>query len=263
MSAAPPARGPASVRSLPLLLLPLAIAVVLAVALRRASLPEGLVDPLAFAAGAALSLGSLAALVFVPPPAAASLLASAAYFVGAAVGGGAIAWALVDAGLLTGAAALGGAIGRRVQHPGHVLAASAIAAAADVLSISTPSLPTHAIARSERALAWLAVAAPVPGTSAVAPVLGLGDLVFASLVLAAGEAHGVSRGRLALAGAAGLAAAGLGAAWLARPVPALVALGGAFVALVPAFRRVRAEDRRATAAAVLLLAAALARAATR
>jgi hypothetical protein len=164
--------------------------------------------------------------------------------------GAVVAAVLVNLGLTAGAHAAGGSIGRRVAHPGHLLPACAVAAAADLASVVHPAGPSHAIAGSERALSLLAIGFTVPGTHAVAPVLGLGDLVFLALVFGAAVAHGLSLFRVALAAACGVALAGAFAALLQREVPALIPIGAAIVAGVPAARRVRQEDRRTTVFAV-------------
>ncbi len=95
----------------------------------------------------------------------------------------------------------------------------------------------------------------MPGTDAVAPALGVGDLVFLALVLGVAAAHRFSIARVALAAAVGLAAAGGLAAALQREIPALVPLGAAIVACVPEARRLRVEDRRTTVVALALAAA--------
>jgi hypothetical protein len=164
----------------------------------------------------------------------------------------ALAVALVDLGLVSIAHAVGGSIGRRVSHPGHLLPACAVAAAADVASVVHPAGPSHAIAQSERALSLLAIGFPVPGTTQVAPALGLGDLVFLALVLGVGVAHRLSLTRTAISAALGLAAAGALSAVSGREVPALVPLGAALIAGIPEARRLRPEDRRTAAIAVTL-----------
>jgi hypothetical protein len=210
------------------------------------------------AAGAALLSLSLAARADLAPRAAAGLLAAGVALVGAAFLAAArpvLAVALVDLGLVAAAHAVGGSIGRRVAHPGHLLPACAVAAAADLASVIHPAGPSHAIAASERALSLLAVGFPVPGTDAVAPALGVGDLMFLALLLGVAAAHRFSIARVALAAAVGLAVAGGLAGALQREIPALIPLGAAVVALVPEARRLRPEDRRTAAISVTLAAA--------
>jgi hypothetical protein len=160
---------------------------------------------------------------------------------------------LVDAALIAIAAALGGAIGARVEHPGHLLPASLVAASADVVSLLSPSGLTHAIAADARALSLLAVSFPVPGTREAAPALGLGDLVFIALLLAAARRHALGVGRVAGLALLGVAVAGAASAILEAAVPALPAVVAAVLLGVPAARRVRRKDRT-----VALVAAAIA-----
>ncbi|MFT3772790.1 MAG: hypothetical protein QM820_45960 [Minicystis sp.] len=166
-----------------------------------------------------------------------------------------VAVVIVNLGLVMIAHAAGATIGRRVAHPGHLLPACAVAAAADLASLLHPSGPTHAIASSERALAFFAAGFPVPGTRAVTPALGLGDLVFLALVLGVAAAHRLSIARAAACGAAGLAVAGVAAGWLGVAVPALIPIGAAVVIGLPAARTLRAEDRRTTAVAIAVAVA--------
>lgn len=148
--------------------------------------------------------------------------------------------------------AVGGAIGSRVIHPGHILPASIVAAAADVLSLVHPEGPSHAIVESERALSLLAIHFPVPGLGVMAPVLGLGDLVFLSLVLAVVVRHRLSLFRAAALGLAGVLGAGFFSALLEAPVPALIPIAAAITAGLPEARALRPQDRRTTRIAAVL-----------
>lgn len=170
------------------------------------------------------------------------------------------AWlaAPVASALVALAVGLGGSIGLRVQHAGHFLPAAAMAAAADVVSVTASFGPSHAIAESPRALSLLAISFPVPGTHLAAPALGVGDLLFFALALGLARAHALSAVRVGLAGYLGVLLAGLLSAVLAAPIPALPAIGGAIVAFVPETRKVRRADRTATTIAVGLALVALA-----
>lgn len=210
-------------------------AVAVAVALRAAP------KPLVLAPGGAVLL-SVAALAPMPPTVRAAIVATA--LVGLAVG-------------------LGGSIGLRVQHAGHLLPAAAMAAAADIVSVTASFGPSRAVAESPRALSLLAASFPVPGTTEVAPALGVGDLVFYALALGVARAHALPYLRVALAGYGGILLAGAAAAWTAAPVPALPAIGAAVVLAVPATRRVRRADRTPTVVAVGLAVLAVAWAAVR
>jgi hypothetical protein len=222
----------------------------------RLSMPEAGVSALHYGAG---TTSALVALAVAARAKVADRAAIAMFVAGAALVGvtfvahppAAVAATLVNLGLAAGAHALGGSIGRRVAYPGHLLPACAVAAAADLASVVHPSGPSRAIAASEKALTLLAIGFPVPGTHAVAPVLGVGDLVFVALVFGAAVAHGLSLVRVAFAVASGIAVAGVFAALLQGEIPALVPIGAAVVAGVPAARRVRDEDRRTTAFAIV------------
>lgn len=211
--------------------------------------------PLALAANARMLPRPLIAL------AAASILALAGIFI--ASPDQAVAALVVNLALLALAHATGGSIGRRVSHPGHLLPACAVAGAFDAASVFHPHGPSHAIARSARALTIAAVAFPVPGTRNVAPSLGVGDLVFMALVLGAAAAHRISILRTTACLAVGLVAAGTLAAGFHIAVPALVPLGAAVVIGLPEARRLRREDRSTAAIAVTVALGVLAAAAAK
>lgn len=238
----------------------LAIAHLAAPHVRMGELAASLVT---FALGTVVSLGGLT----LTAPRKARPRESAALALIAALGLAAVAWRIAPpslAGLATAtahlllASALGASIGHRVEHPGHLLPACAVAAAADLASITTPGMPTRELLTTERALDLVAFPAPVPGTSSWAPVIGIGDLVFAALVLGAAAAHSLSRARASTALVLGALLAGVASAALERPVPALVPMAASVVALLPAVRRPRPRDRRATQLALALAAAVIA-----
>lgn len=158
--------------------------------------------------------------------------------------------AIVDALLIGFAWATGAAIGERVEHPAHLLPAAAVAAAADVASVVSSWGPSAAIASSERALAVLAISFPVLGTRAVAPALGVGDLVFIALALGVARRHGLPYGRITILALLGVVLAGFASAAMERAVPALPAIGVMIVAFVPASRAVRRRDRTVTTIAL-------------
>jgi hypothetical protein len=194
--------------------------------------------PLALAARAGLSTRAAVSV------AGAALLALAA----AALAGpmGLVTLVVVDAALVALAWAVGGSIGRRVGHPGHLLAACLVAAAADLASVVHPQGPTHAIVKSERALSLLAISFPVPSTHAFAPVLGVGDLLFAALALGVAAQHRLSVLRMAALIALGVLVAGLAAALFETAVPALIPMAAAIAMGLPAARRLQPQDRRTT-----------------
>ena len=164
----------------------------------------------------------------------------------AALSPAAIATALlVDGALVCLSWALGCSLGRRVQHAAHLLPACVVAASADLVSLLSPEGPSHAIAESERALSVLATAFPVPGSLAIAPALGVGDLLFMALALGVARAHHLPYVRCVIACASGTALAGVAAAWSGLPVPALVPIAALLVLALPEIRKLRRSDRSA------------------
>jgi hypothetical protein len=165
---------------------------------------------------------------------------------------GAAAALTIDASLVAFAHAAGGSLGRRVADPGHLLAACIVGAAADLASVLHPAGPTHAIVESERALSLLAVSFPVPTTHAFAPVLGVGDLLFAALVLGVASAHRLSIARASACLFAGVAVAGAASGVLGGAVPAIVPIAAAVVVGMPAARRLGPRDRATTRVAAAI-----------
>jgi hypothetical protein len=157
-----------------------------------------------------------------------------------------LAMLLVDTALVGLAWVIGASIGRRVQHASHLLPACVVAASADLVSLLSPEGPTHAIARSDRALSVLAVWFPVAGTRAMAPALGVGDLLFMALVFGVAAVHGLPYARTVFLAALGTAVAGAVAALLGVAVPALVPIAAAILLGLPMVRRPRPADRSAT-----------------
>lgn len=157
---------------------------------------------------------------------------------------------VVDPLLVAFAAMTGALIGERVEHPSHLLPAAAVAAAADIVSVASAWGPSAAIASSDRALSVLAISFPVISTRAVAPALGVGDLVFIALALGVARKHELPYRQVALLALAGVLAAGLLSARLERAVPALPAIGAMIVAFVPRARALRRKDRSAATVAI-------------
>ena len=218
--------------------------------LPRLRVSEGLADAIAFAGGTLFPiLGlSLAAMVEV----------SLAFALGIATMAAAVLIALAvlqpspiitvlmaDGALVWLSWALGGSLGRRVQHAAHLLPACVVAACADLVSLLSPEGPSHAVAESERALSVLAVWFPVPGRPALAPALGVGDLLFMALVFGVARAHGLPYARCVVACVVGTALAGLASAWSGSAVPALVPIAAVVVLTLPAVRKLQRRDRRA------------------
>jgi hypothetical protein len=165
------------------------------------------------------------------------------------------AMVLVDGALVSLAWAVGSSIGRRVQHASHLLPACVVAASADLVSLLSPEGPSHAIAESDRALSVLATWFPVPGSHAIAPALGVGDLLFMALVFGAAIVHHLPYARAVVLCVLGTAAAGFASAWFGVAVPALVPISAAILLGLPQVRRVRAADRTAATWSMLIAGA--------
>ncbi len=168
---------------------------------------------------------------------------------------------IASAAVLAVGSSLGVGVGARIAHPGHLLAVALASSAADIWSVHAPEGVTHAIVTTrdvslQRAVTLSAAIAPdrVPE-----PAIGVGDVIFAALYLAACTQHGLSRRRMTLAITIGLLLAGAATFALKRPMPALPFLGAMVVLLEPRARGVPRQDRVATAVAGALLVASLVR----
>ncbi len=162
---------------------------------------------------------------------------------------------IVDTALVCMGWALGSSLGRRVQDAGHLLPACVVAASADLTSLLSPEGPSHAIADSERALSVLATWFPLPGGAALAPALGLGDLLFMGLVFGVARAHRLPYLRCVVACLIGTALAGLAAARFGIAIPALVPIAAAVVLGIPRARQVKRADRSAARLSMLIAGA--------
>jgi hypothetical protein len=159
---------------------------------------------------------------------------------------------VLDVALVALAHAVGGSIGRRIQDPGHLLPATVVAAAADVVSVIHPRGPTHMIVESEHAMSVLAFTFPLPGVRAMVPSLGVGDLIFLALLLGAAHAHRIPHARVAAAALVGALASGAVSALSGLPVPALPAIGGAVLLVSPAMRSLAPKDRTVALGAMVI-----------
>lgn len=191
------------------------------------------------------------ALALLAAPAALLAAAHVLWGGGAAVG----AAMLTAAALLFGGTLLGAVIGGQIEHPGHLSLVAFVSAFADLSSVMSKGGVTAAIVENKPVLALLAISWPVPGTDAIAPVLGVGDVVMAALYLSAVRRHGLGVGRTLAA---------LGAAFFAlfvvlfvgeRALPALPFFSLAVLAAHPSVLRIRPEERRAATAGMLIVLA--------
>jgi len=166
----------------------------------------------------------------------------------------------VTACLLVGGTLVGAVVGRAMEHPGHLVFVAIVSSAADVFSVFHPSGPSAAIVESEAALSLLALPWPMLGTQAIEPFLGVGDVVFTALYVAAARRHALSARATVLALTLGFAVTMVAVVVLEAAVPALPFLG---LSMVIAHRQARRPPQRdrirgyAMAAAVVAGVAAL------
>jgi hypothetical protein len=241
-----------------LLLAPVLVAISLQL-LPRMALGGELASFVAFAGAASVALAALALAVTAEVSLRVALSFAAAATTALVViayqrASSAASLVVVDAALLCVAWALGASLGRRVQHPAHLFPACVVAACADVVSLLSPEGPSHAVAKSERALSVLAIWFPVPGTREIAPALGVGDLLFVAFVLGVARAHRLGYGRAIVCCAVGIALAGGAAAGFGVAVPALVPIAATIIIGMPSIRRLRVADRRAAHLSMLIAA---------
>jgi len=211
----------------------------------------------AFVTSEMLLVAALAAPLHGPRALAFSAGMAAGLGVVAAVQPTAGAWvsALVALLLLGAGSALGAFVGNHVLHVGHLGVVALVSSLADALSVFHESGPTAQILESAPTLALLAIAAPMPGTPDIPPILGVGDVVVAALYVAAATKHGLSRARTVVALGAGLAVT-LGSVLLfERALPALPFLGAAVVVAHPAARLPPREERREAAIGIAVVVA--------
>ena len=253
--------GPWTRLVLGLLIAPGAVALA-AIVLPRTHLGPLLAEAVAFAGAtgvsiAALAIAATAELALAQTLGIAAIAAAALVTLALTPPSPSLALPIVNGALVGLAWALGTSLGRRVQHPAHLFPACVVAASADLVSLLSPEGPSHAIANSERALSVLAVGFPVPGTDAVAPALGVGDLLFMALALGVARAHGLPYRRTVACCVVGVALAGLTAAWLGVAIPALLPIAATLLLGLPAIRRLRRADR-ATATWTMVIAGSVA-----
>jgi hypothetical protein len=155
--------------------------------------------------------------------------------------------------LLTGGSLVGAAVGGRIDHAGHLLVVVIVSVLVDTFSVFHEAGPTAAVVSRPALMAVLALPWPVLGTTTFSPVLGVGDVVFAGLYLAASRRFALNLWRTRIAVAAGLVATMVAVIIVVRPLPALVGMGVAMVVAHPEARKLAPEDRRPALLAVGLL----------
>jgi hypothetical protein len=165
---------------------------------------------------------------------------------------GVLASSVALAALLAVGTGAGAAIGGRIQHAGHLGIVAVVSSVADLASVLSPSGPSHEIAESPALLSLLALPWPMIGTSRIEPLLGVGDVAFVALYVAATVRHGLSLRRTLVALAGALAITAVVVAVLALPIPALPFLGAAMVIAHPEARLPPEAERKKALVALLL-----------
>jgi hypothetical protein len=159
--------------------------------------------------------------------------------------------------LLTAGSLLGAFVGARIQHTGHLLFVAIASSLADLFSVTQPEGVSAAIASSEVALSIVALSFPMLGTDQVEPLLGVGDVVFTALYLAAARRHGLPLLRTVLALAFAFFVTMLAVIVFRVPVPALPFLGAAMLIAQPRAWQVPEQDRWRGFVALSVMAALL------
>jgi hypothetical protein len=162
---------------------------------------------------------------------------------------------LVCVALLAAGSSVGALVGGRIQHAGHLGVVAIVSSLADVVSVFHEAGPTAQVAQSAPVLSLLALSAPMIGTADVPPLLGVGDVVMASLYASAAARFALAERRTWVALAIGLAGAMLAVLLLELALPALPFLGLAIIVAHPETRLPPRHERRQAALGVALVVA--------
>ena len=171
-----------------------------------------------------------------------------------------VLWGYLHGGvLLTAGAVVGATLGREVIDPRHVWPLVVVGAAADLWSVMAPAGLTHAVLEGEGpvALSTVTLHVPVPNVDGlgIAPVLGLGDVVFTAFLLGAAARLALPERRSGVGLAIGFGLCFVGLVVLEVPLPALPFVALSFAA---AHGRTLAPRPRELGLAVALAAAVFA-----
>jgi len=166
--------------------------------------------------------------------------------------------AVVLIALLAGGTLLGAVVGASIEHAGHLVFVALVSSFADAASVLHPKGPSAAIVESETALALLALPFAFLGSHETPPLLGVGDVVFTGLYVAAARRHQLSVRRTIAALALAYVATLIAVAAFQLPIPALPFLGLAILIAHPEARRAPQRDRARGFGIVAVLAAVLA-----
>jgi hypothetical protein len=161
-------------------------------------------------------------------------------------------------GLLLVGSSIGAWVGARIQHPAHVMFVALVSGIADTLSVTQPGGVSATIVEHPHALALLALPWPMLGTREIAPLLGVGDIIFTSLYIRASRTHHLPLARTVLALAVGYVITTAAVVVWSRPIPVLPLLGAAVVLAQPRTRSIAPSDRRRGAWVITALAGMIA-----
>lgn len=154
-----------------------------------------------------------------------------------------LAASLVTLGLLALGSIIGSVVGGAIDEPGYLLVVAIVSAMVDAFSVLHPEGPTAQLIEIEAAVNVLILPFPILGTTRIEPILGVGDVAFATIYFVASRRHGLSLRRTAVALALALIATMLTVMVTEVGVPALPFLGLAMVIAHPEARSVPREDR--------------------
>jgi hypothetical protein len=151
---------------------------------------------------------------------------------------------------------LGAALGREVVEPAHLWPLVLVASAADLFSVLAPAGVTRAILEGHGPVALSAVVLhfPVVSEAPPAPILGLGDLVFAGFLGGAAARLELPLRRSVFGLGVGFLVCLAGLMTWAVPLPALPFIGIGFAAAHGANLRPRGRDMALAAGIALLVA---------
>ena len=157
---------------------------------------------------------------------------------------GLLAAATVTAALLAAGTLTGSVVGSAIEHPGHIGFVAVASSLADVASVYSPAGVTAAVVRSPALLSVLSLPWPMLGTPQFESFLGIGEVLFSSLYLAASRGNGLSVRRTLLALCGGFVLTLFALLLFELDIPALPFLGAAVVLAQPRTRRPAEADRR-------------------
>jgi hypothetical protein len=170
--------------------------------------------------------------------------------------------ALLSVALGVSGALLGAALGGRIEKPGQLSAVALVSGVADLWSVFDPEAPSARLARETLAeparLTAFALPFALAGTPLVTAIIGVGDLLFAALYVAAFRAHGLSTRRVLGALFAAFITGLFGLLLWERPLPLLPLLGAAVIVADPRTRSLSSREWRTVGVVCAALLGAIA-----